>query len=351
MTLAIRQDSKTPTTERLGLAIIGTGRAGMIHARNFARLEGASVVALADASAASAQAAEAECGGAYACQDYRAALARPDVAAVVIATPSSLHREIAVAAARAGKHILCEKPMAMDATECDAMTAAVEAAGVKLQLGFMRRFDAAFVQARARVAAGDIGAVVQVRSITYGPSVPQPWMYDLARSNGPLSEVNSHDIDTLRWFAGSEIEEVYAVAGNYRSPDARATFPDFYDNVLLLARFRNGAQGCIGGAQGVGYGYDARCEILGERGLVTVGGVPADAVLTPPTDGAPSIARSWRELFAEAYLAEDEAFLRCIREDTPPVVGGLDGAMAVRVVNAGNRSIRERRPVRLEEVS
>jgi myo-inositol 2-dehydrogenase/D-chiro-inositol 1-dehydrogenase/scyllo-inositol 2-dehydrogenase (NAD+) len=214
----------------------------------------------------------------------------------------------------------------------------------------MRRFDANFVAAKQRVDADEIGRIVLVKSLTHGPTTPKPWMYDIRRSNGPLSEVNSHDIDTVRWFSGSEFEEVYAIGGNFRSPEARQQHPDFYDNVVLSARLENGMQASIMGAQGVQYGYDARCEILGERGLVTVGKLAANSVATHTAAGsAAPIVQSWMDLFADAYQAEDEDFVRCILEDREPRAGGRDGKAAVMVVNAGNRSIVERRPVRLSE--
>ena len=254
----------------------------MIHARNFAagRIPGARLTLLVEPLAESRRVACEELRLERACADYREALRDPAVDAVVVATPSALHCEIVVAAAQAGKHVLCEKPMAMNAAECDRMLDAIEQAGVTLQIGFMRRFDAGFVAAKQRVDAGEIGRVVSVKSLTHGPTIPKPWMYDIRKSNGPLSEVNSHDIDTVRWLSGSEFDEVYAIAGNYRSPDAREQFPDFYDNVILSARLRNGMQGCICGAQGVMYGYDARCEILGEKGLITVGSLAANTVTT-----------------------------------------------------------------------
>ncbi len=332
--------------------MIGAGRAGMIHARNYAahRVAGATLAAIVETSPEARDEAcrQLQIDRAYA--DYRQCLADPRVEAVVVATPSQRHCEIVVEAARAGRHILCEKPMAMNARECDEMLAAVEQAGVKLQIGFMRRFDAAFVAAKQRVDAGEIGKVVLVKSLTHGPTTPKPWMYDIRMSNGPLSEVNSHDIDTVRWFTESEFEEVYAIAGNYRSPEARAEYPDFYDNVLLSARLENGMQGSISGAQGAQYGYDARCEILGEKGLITVGGLAASTVATHTAAGSMTpIVRSWMDLFLDAYRAEDQDFVRCIGEDRPPRAGGRDGKAAVMVVNAGNRSIVERRPVRLSE--
>ena len=269
--------------------------------------------------------------------------------AVIVVTPTVYHHEIVVAAAKMGKHILCEKPMAMNEQEALEMHRAAEASKVILQIGFMRRFDASFRFAKQEIDRGAIGDVVLVKSLTHGPSTPQPWMYDIAKSNGPLAEVSSHDIDALHWYAGSYISEVYAIAGNYRSPAALEEFPDFYDNVLLSARFINGAQGSLSGAQGVQYGYDSRVEILGTHGIIHVGRKDEYSVLTINPEGIQTpYVKSWRTLFLDAYFEEDLAFIRAILDKSPPLVTGLDGLEAVRVVNAGNRSIRERRPITIK---
>jgi predicted dehydrogenase len=265
-------------------------------------------------------------------------------------TPTLLHRDIVVQAAKQGKHVLCEKPMAMNVQECDQMIAACDAAKVTLQIGFMRRYDASFQSARQRIDAGEIGDVVLVKSLTHGPSVPQEWMYDLRKSNGTLAEVNSHDIDAVRWFGGSEIEEVYAIGGNYRCPQAAGTYPDFYDNLAMICRFENGKQGFIDGAASVGYGYDSRMEIVGTSGVVFVGRREQDSVVGCSTARGivQPFVKSWRTLFAEAYAAEDRDFVECVREQRAPLVQGIDGRMAVAVVIAGNRSIAEHVPVRVD---
>jgi predicted dehydrogenase len=314
---------------KLGICVIGSGRAGMIHARNFARgLRGARLVALADPHAPALQDAQRELEVEKGYAGYAEALADPGVHAVVVVTPTSLHREIVLAAARAGKHVLCEKPMAMDVRECDEMIAACSAAKVKLQLGFMRRYDDSFTAAKERVAAGEIGEVVLVKSLTHGPSVPQEWMYDIRKSNGPLAEVNSHDIDAARWFVGSEIEEVYAIGGNFRCPQAVQKYPDFYDNVAMVCRFENGKQGFIDGAVSVGYGYDSRMEIVGTSGVMFVGRREQDFVLTCSTARGmvQPFVKSWRTLFIDAYEAEDQDFVDCIREDRPPRSAGRTSA-------------------------
>jgi predicted dehydrogenase len=339
---------------RVGICVIGTGRAGMIHARSFARrVTRGRLAALVDPDATALEAAKQELEVERGYADYRRALEDPDVQAVVVVTPTSLHRQVVLDAASAGKHVLCEKPMAMNFGECDEMIRACSAAGVKLQIGFMRRYDASHLQAWKRLQDGEIGDIVLVKSLTRGPSVPQPWMYDIGRSNGTLAEVNSHDIDALRWFAGSEIDEVYAVAGNYRCPDAAAQYPDFYDNIAMVCRLADGKQGFIDGAASVGYGYDTRMEIVGTRGVLFVGRREQDSVVVCAAGNGvrQTFVESWRTLFAEAYFQEDQDFVDCVLDDREPRVTGRDGRMAVAVVNAGNRSISSRSPVRVERAS
>jgi myo-inositol 2-dehydrogenase/D-chiro-inositol 1-dehydrogenase/scyllo-inositol 2-dehydrogenase (NAD+) len=339
-------------TSKLGIAVIGSGRAGMIHARNFAtNVQGAKLVAMVDADLQTAKAAAAELEITTAYGHYEEALQNNAVDAVVIVTPTKFHKEVAIAAAQAGKHILCEKPMAMNATECEAMIKAVKEAGIKFQLGFMRRYDSSFQYAKQQIESGAIGNVVLVKSVTRGPSIPQPWMYDIAASNGPLAEVNSHDIDTLRWFTGSEFTEVYAIGGNYRSAAAKTSHPDFYDNVVLIGSFENGMQGYIDGAQGVLYGYDARMEIVGTEGVIFVGRTNeySTTVCNVQSGSASPFTKSWRTLFTEAYLNEDKSFVDCILNNKEPITTAHDGMMAVKVVNAGNTSITEKRVVKLDE--
>ena len=335
---------------RIGICVIGSGRAGMIHAVNFSKnVPGAYLVAVVDPNEKTAQAACKQLDIDTYYTDYKTALENKDIQAVIIVTPTAFHREITVAATNAGKHVLCEKPMAMTQEECQEMIDATERNKVILQIGFMRRFDSGFLKAKEIIDAGTIGDVVMVRSNTRGPSTPRPWMYNIKISNGPLAEVNSHDIDTLRWFTASEFKTVYAIGGNFRSPDAKAEFPDFYDNVVLSASFKNGAQGIIDGAQGVGYAYDSRAEVLGTKGSIQIGRLNNEAVVTNVAGtGTYPIIDSWTNLFKDAYLAEDKAFVAAIRKEIPPLVTGYDGMMAVKVVNAGNLSIIEKRIVTMD---
>lgn len=339
--------------DEVQVCVVGAGRAGVIHARAITRTPGARLAAIVDSNEDACKTVCRELGAARSYPEYLGAIENPDIDAVIIATPTRLHYEIVVAAAKAGKHILCEKPMAMNPAQCEEMVQAAQVNHIKLQIGFMRRFDEGFRRAKGIVQRGQIGQVVLVKSLTHGPSTPKRWQYDISGSNGPLAEVNSHDIDTLRWFTESEFAKVYAIAGNYRCPEARDEFPDFYDNVSLVASFENGMQGMIDGAVSVKYGYDARAEVLGTEGVLSVGQLAHHSVFTCTRHGEivrPAVS-SWRDLFADAYVAEDKAFIASIRDNTDPVVGGYDGMMVVKVVEAGNQSIREGRPVCLNTQS
>ena len=334
--------------KKLGICLIGCGRAGMIHARNYKnKVENARMVACVDAVEAAAKAAAEEMGIQKYYTDYHEILNDPEVDAVVVVAPTDLHKQIVIDCAGAGKHIFCEKPMAMTVEECDEMIAACDKAGVKLQIGFMRRFDASFREAKRLVDSGAIGDLVQIHSNTRGPSKPRPWMYDIKMSNGILAEVNSHDIDAVRWIAGSDIESVYAVAGNFRNPEAKEQYPDYYDSVLMNGTLKNGVHFCIDGAAYVQYGYDSKMEIIGTKGKINVGRSDKEFVHCTTVEGGTTtpFINSWMTLFIDAYLAEDTSFVNAVLNDTPVEVSGVDGRMAVATVEAGNCSITEKKIV------
>lgn len=334
--------------KKLGVCLIGCGRAGMIHARNYKnKIENARMVACVDAVEAAAKAAAEEMGITKYYTDYHKILDDPEVDAVVVVAPTDLHKNIVIDCAAAGKHIFCEKPMAMTVEECDEMIAACDKHNVKLQIGFMRRFDSSFREAKRLIDEGAIGELVQIHSNTRGPSKPRPWMYDIKMSNGILAEVNSHDIDAVRWMAGSDIESVYAVAGNFRNPEATEQYPDYYDSVLMNGTLKNGVHFCIDGAAYVQYGYDSKMEIIGTKGKINVGRSDKEFVhCTSVENGTvtPFIS-SWMTLFIDAYLAEDTSFVNAVLNDTPVEVSGVDGRMAVATVEAGNCSITEKKIV------
>jgi len=333
-----------------GFCVIGAGRAGLIHARNLAnRIRSAALVALCDADAIHLQKAGEELGVSTLLSDYRAVMVRDDIDAVVIVTPTFLHCEIACLAAEHGKHVFLEKPMAVTAAECRRINAAVQQAGVKLQIGFMRRFNESFQRAKEAVASGEMGRVMLIKSTGRGPGGPGAWMYDLRKSNGIVAEVNSHDLDTLRWLTGQESVRVYAQGRNFKCPEAREAWPDFYDNVVAQFAFREETMGVLDGACPAHYGYDARVEVLCENGLLLIGAVEEPGFTKVTLDGQVTgqAVKSWRTLFKDAYLAEMEHFVECVREGKTPRVTGEDGQRAVEAVVAVNESIGTGQPAQI----
>lgn len=334
----------------INVCVVGLGRAGLVHATNFQRhVPGAALAAVVERDPEILKARADELGVRARYGDIRQALDGAQIEAVCITTPTFTHAEIAASAARAGAHILCEKPMALTLAEADRMMAAAAEAGVVLQIGFMRRFDPAFQEARRLIESGRIGRPMVLRSLTRGPGLPPRWAWDLRRSNGMLAEVNSHDFDTVRWIAGSEFTRVYAETAATKRPDLRGEFPEFYDTATVTLRLADGALAMIEGACPVDYGYDARMEVLGTEGVLRVGELGHGAVVTcTKSSGVQSAPfASWRDRFRDAYVAEARHFVDCIRGEATPLATGTDGRAALEATLAANRSSRLVAPVEL----
>jgi predicted dehydrogenase len=331
----------------LRVLLVGAGRAGLVHGRNFAAgVPGARLAALADTSREALDRASAELGCERVLTDPLAAVTDEAVDAVVLATPTFTHAELAVAALGAGKHVLCEKPLASSLEGAAAVGSAVEAASGVFLIGFMRRFDPGFLRAREAVEAGAIGEPLFVRSTGRGPGLPPEWAWDPSVSGGLIAEVNSHDLDSVRWLSGREFETVYALGRAAKRPDIAERHPGFTDLVLATFELSGGALASVDGACPADYGYDARVEVYGSEGVVFAGDPRADATLVVRADGARSApVASWRAAFADAYRAEDAHFVRAARGEEDPRTTVRDGIRALEAVVAVNRSLAEGRPV------
>jgi predicted dehydrogenase len=341
--------------DQVRVCLIGAGRAGQVHANSLAQhVQHGTPVALVDPNAEALNATGAKFGieGRYA--SLEEALDRAEFEAVVITTPTFTHRNLAVMAMNAGKHVLCEKPMALNLDECDDMMEASRRNGTFLQLGFMRRFDPEFASAAERIQAGEIGRPMVVKSLTHGPGLPPPWARDLVTSNGNLAEVNSHDWDTVRWLMGSNIQRVYAEVANFKGEARGVDTPHFYDNAIVNIRFESGGLGSISGICPCDYGYDARVEIVGEQGIMQIGELKGQAVVVCTNRDVglvTPIYRTWPERFAWGYIREMEHFIDSILNARQPKVGGEDGRWAVAAVLAATKSLLEEHPVYLSEIT
>jgi myo-inositol 2-dehydrogenase/D-chiro-inositol 1-dehydrogenase/scyllo-inositol 2-dehydrogenase (NAD+) len=334
--------------------MIGAGRVGRNHSQAITRhVPQGKIVALVDPveKVRNETAVDFGIGSQY--ESLDSALEETEFDAVVITTPTPTHLPLTALAAEHGKHIFLEKPMALNLEECDRINSVVKKNNVMLQLGFMRRFDPEFVAAAERIVGGEIGPPMMIKTNTHGPGLPPPWARDLRTSNGMLAEVNSHDWDTVRWLMGSNYQRVYTEVANFKGPANQIDIPNFYDNALVNIKLESGGLGLISGVCPCGYGYDARVEIIGEKGIMQIGELKGQSVVvcTNRDQGLlVPIVRTWPERFAWAYIYELEHFVRCILTDTTPRVGGDEGRWAVAGVLAGTRSFLEGRVVKLEEI-
>jgi len=336
-------------TDRVNMAVIGTGRMGSVHTRNLARkIPEANIAALCDLRLEVAQAIADELGITRDVQEYHALLADPAIQAVLIATPTDTHTMIIEDAARAGKHIFSEKPLSIDLPSIDAALAVVEQAGVKLQVGFNRRFDQSFRRLREVVASGKIGRPCLLR-ITERDPAPPPISY-IKNAGCIFLDLTIHDFDMVRYQMG-EVEEVYATGSVLINPEI-GEVGDVDTDVVTL-RFANGELGLIDNSRQAVYGYDQRLEVLGTTGAVMAGNQMVDTVSQADASGfhSPGLPYFFMHRYAEAYVTEVREFVECVRDDKQPPVTGRDGRLAVVMAHAAIKSWKENRPVKLSEIA
>lgn len=334
----------------LRFGVIGAGRIGKIHAQNLAtRIPGAEVAAVADVDLKAAQDLSAQLHIPMALADYQAILSQPDIDAVAICSSTDTHAKIVIEAAQAGKHIFCEKPIDYDLAKIDAALEAVKKAGVKLQVGFNRRFDPNFRKVRNMVAEGKIGTP-QIIRITSRDPAPPPLSY-VQVSGGMFFDMTIHDFDMARYLSGSEVEEVYTAAGVMVDP-AIGEAGDV-DTAVITLRFANGAIGTIDNSRKAVYGYDQRVEVFGSGGMVQAHNNTPDNDVYFDAEGvhAAKPLYFFLERYLESFIAEMREFVQSIQENTPPLVTGIDGRIPVVIGMAAKKSYLEHRPVKLSEIT
>ncbi len=338
------------TKEKLNVGVIGAGRIGKLHTANLAyRVPNANPLMIADIYLDVAKEVAATLGIPEAVEDYHAILADPRIDAVAICSSTDTHAPIIAEAAEAGKHIFCEKPIAHDLAKIDRALEAVERAGVKLQVGFNRRFDANYARVRRAVATKEIGVPHLLHIISRDPS-PPPLAY-IKVSGGIFLDMTIHDFDMERYLIGSEVREVYTAGGVMVDP-AIGEAGDL-DTAVITLIFENGVIGTIDNSRQAVYGYDQRVEVLGSQGAIRTGNNYPNAATVSSTD---SVYRDlplnfFIERYTESYVIEMAAFVDAVLNDTTPPVTGIDGRIPVVMGLAARQSYDEHRPVRLEEIT
>ena len=329
------------------VALVGAGRIARLHAENItARVPRLRLVAVADPAPGVAS----ELAGAMGCdgvEDWRDLLARDDVEALFVCSPSAQHPEQIVAAAAAGKHVFCEKPIAADVAAADRAVAGAEAAEIVLQVGYNRRFDRSFAALREVVTAGRIGRPVLMRVTARDPE-PPPRTY-LEHTAGLLVDTTTHDLDLVRFVTGAEIVEVSAHASSLVSDDAREL--GLADTAATTVVLESGALAVIDNCWLSSYGYDQRLEVHGTGGMVEARNEQLDTTVVADATGfhTPPLPYFFLERYAPAFVRELEAFADAL-DGAPVVVSGRDGRQALAAAVAAMRSAEERRVVGLDEV-
>ncbi len=336
--------------ERLNIGVIGLGRMGRLYARTITtQVAGVQLYAVAEPDAQARAVVVEAFPVPHVFADPEDLLALPDLDAVVIATPTSTHHALVIAAAQARKAIFCEKPLAISLADTRTALDAVAQAGVPLQVGFMRRFDAAYMRAKALIDEGRIGQPVTFKGVGRDPFCPNPLFADPAKSGGLLIDMGIHDFDLARWLMGSEVERVSA-EGSLLVCDTLKAVGDI-DNAVVNLRFVNGALGNVEVSRNAFYGYDIRTEVLGSEGALNIGVYQQTPVLLLTREGAQhDIVPYLMERFGPAYSAQIAHFAECLRDNKPPAVGGADALAAFEIGLAATRSVQESRPITLAEV-
>ena len=333
--------------KKLGIGVLGVGEMGKRHAENVRHLvPGAELVAVADVAGARAKQVAEELEVAKSFGSLEAMLECKEVQAVLIATPDKFHAQGVLEAAKAGKDILCEKPIALTLADAYAALDAVSKAGVQLQIGFMRRYDPAYAAAMKRIEAGEIGTPLIFKSVGRDKDEPPLAAYQSGLNGMIFYNSTIHDFDLARWLMRDEVAEVHSYTTVAIRPEV-AQYGDVVAGSVNL-QYRNGGIGNIESYVQAVYAYDVRTEILGSKGAIFVGSLEkTPAVFLNANGGTRTLADHFLTRFADAYLAEVRDFVQNLLEDKPVRVTGEDGLQALATAVAAEASDKQKRPVKV----
>lgn len=337
---------------QIGFGLIGTGTWGETHLKLYSTDPRVDLACICDINEELVKRRAAEFGVRNWTTDYRDLLARDDVQAVAIVTPDFLHREIAIAAAEAGKHILLEKPMATTVEECEAINAAVEKAGVKLMVDFHNRFNTPFTQTKLAIEAGELGEL-QMASVRLSDTIFVPTkMLNWAAKSSVAWFIGSHSVDLLRWFFEDEVVRVYSVARSRVLQAMGIDTPDFFHTILEFSRGGVAhVENCWILSESFPTVFEFKLELVGSKGHVMAdlsghrmlqkyteeGGTYPDVIAAPIVHGR-----------AVGFAVESiRHFVDCVLEDKQPLITGADGLAATKVICAIEESVKTGMPVKL----
>jgi myo-inositol 2-dehydrogenase/D-chiro-inositol 1-dehydrogenase len=334
------------TKSSIGVAFLGLGRMGETHLRNLLGLPGVKVVVVADSRVEAAERGKVIANAEEAVSDVEKAINHPAVDAVVVVTPTNTHVRLLEVAAKAGKAVFTEKPIALDLAETTRVVNLIKERGIPVQLGFMRRFDPGYARAKQKIEAGELGRIELFRALgrdTYPPSLEF-----LRGSGGLFLDMAVHDLDLARFLVG-EVEEVHAWGTVL--VDARFSEADDADTAVTLLRFANGALGVTETSRHSSWGYDIRTEIAGSIGKIAVE-APQKTPMVLANNFASNFDHfeNFPDRFEAAYRLELEAFFHALQEGRKPTPGPEDALETLRLALAVTKSWREGRSIKVAEI-
>ena len=336
--------------KKVKIGLLGAGRIGKLHGTNVQNfIPEAEISVVADPFMNDSMKEWAESVGIRkTSSNPEDVFADPEVDAVFICSSTDTHADFIIQAAKAGKHIFCEKPIHTDIARIKEALQAVEEAGVKLQVGFVRRFDKNHKAVHDAVASGKLGAPYVVKVCSRDPEAP-PMEY-VKVSGGIFMDMMIHDFDMVRYLSGSDVTEVSAAGACL--VDTRFADYDDVDTAIVTLKFANGAIGVIDNCRQAPYGYDQRVEVHCEKGCVQDNNALENVAYVSTNAGVESAKPTWffLERYNDAFVTEEKAFVDAIINNTETPVGAKDGLEPVRIAAAAKKSLKEGRPVKLSEI-
>ena len=335
---------------RLRIGLIGLGRLGRVYARDLAgRIPETKLVAVADPAGSLANDVAAEFEVPRSFTDPMALIEDPAVDAVVIVTPTHVHRDQVIAAAQRGKPTFCEKPPALSLDEVADMKRAIERAKVFFQMGFMRRFDAGYAAAHNQIRLGRIGMPLVFKATSRDPFRPSLEYANPQSSGGMLIDMGIHDFDLARWFMG-DVRTVAAIGGTIAYPELESVGD--IDNAIASLTFTSGKLGVVDLTRSGIYGYDISTEILGLEGTIRIGYLRETPIMImTKADGVShDTVPYFMERFRDAYTNQLQNFAQnvLIGREAPVTID--DGMEALRIGIAATRAQSNGTTVTVAEV-
>jgi myo-inositol 2-dehydrogenase/D-chiro-inositol 1-dehydrogenase len=333
---------------RLKFAVAGLGRIGKIHLTNLLQMSKVKVVAVMDPMEESKQYARDK-GISNVTSTYEDMLASTDIDVVVICSPTDTHADYVEIAAKAGKHIFCEKPLDLSMNRVLEVLDVVEDTNIKLMIGFNRRFDKEFKKVKALVNEGAIGEHQLVKITSRDPGAP-PLSY-IEKSGGLFLDMTIHDFDIARFIVGKEVDEVYAKGAVLVNPAIGNTGD--IDTAVITLTYTDGTMAIIDNSREAAYGYDQRVEVFGSKGMVKAENNLHDTHQLFTSEGSKGSLplHFFLERYAEAYKTEMIDYIKSLENGSAAPADGNDGLQSLKIGLAAIKSFQENRPIKLSEIN